>query len=74
MIKIQYKRALDIIRNYAYITDLKYQFKPVTIPGAIKMLKSGDQLLLKTGAKLLRTDEGYFLSGYAQDKSDLIIN
>ena len=71
MIRIQYKKALEILKHHAYITDPRYQFKRVTVPAAIQMIKAGDLMLLKTGAMIGKDKKGYFLLSYVEGQSDI---
>lgn len=37
----------------------------------IKRLKRGEEILLNSGAKLIKSENNYFISGYAEDNHDV---
>lgn len=71
--QIHWATAKMILKKFAYITDPNYASGDViSVNEAYKNLKkTGTTQLLKTGAVIGYNQEGFYVSGYAMDKSDV---
>ena len=69
-VKISPQKAVAIMKKELK-TDIKDPLDKVMYEKIWESLKKGREFLLKTGAKLIKYPQGYYISGYSMDGEDV---